>query len=551
MEKQIFLDFNVRFNLREPKQTKQTIIYAIVSVGQKQMKINTGVKIIPSHWDNIRCVASLRGGLTPLERYNNAICNNKLQSIAFEIEKLRLYLNDNYNEFEFNKFKTLFCDSINTNNPTKNMNKEINATIQLRQLIGKQNIEESSKVLKVQALKLFANWLNENKIEDTFENISKSTLSKYESYLISKDKKPTTIQTNFAHIVSIIRHAKQLEIYPNTLNIGVENYKTTAPKLSKKQQNSKQFSLTEEEINTIYYYDNLEGKKKEIKDCFILQIEVGQRIGDMLKIINKEFKTSADGKFIRLQQDKTNPLVSIPFTTRIKEIFNKYKAGFNYINKLNDKALTAAFSYHLPKIAEEIGLNRIHTYQEEKGRKVITKTDPIYKIIHSHTARHTFITTKLRNGMPKEELMIITGHADDSMINDIYSHLTQEDKERNILKAQDKIDNERNQQQVQQQPQSQQNNLSLIEEIKNSTLKENENKTVRVLKEILTMMGVDPFVVTETNDSENLFRLVRDGENELFLLGLPTPTVKEIFNENLSLRERAENLHRRIKKEAK
>ena len=44
MDKQVFLDFTLRFNLRQRKQNKPTLIYAVFWFDGKQYKIITGLK---------------------------------------------------------------------------------------------------------------------------------------------------------------------------------------------------------------------------------------------------------------------------------------------------------------------------------------------------------------------------------------------------------------------------------------------------------------------------------------------------------------------------
>ena len=54
MEEQVFLDFELRFNLRQKKIHKPTIVYAVFSYGGKQIKINTNTKVFPNQWNHKR-----------------------------------------------------------------------------------------------------------------------------------------------------------------------------------------------------------------------------------------------------------------------------------------------------------------------------------------------------------------------------------------------------------------------------------------------------------------------------------------------------------------
>ena len=46
-----FNELQARFNLREPKANKPTNIYLVCRISGKQVKLATGVKIYPDHWN--------------------------------------------------------------------------------------------------------------------------------------------------------------------------------------------------------------------------------------------------------------------------------------------------------------------------------------------------------------------------------------------------------------------------------------------------------------------------------------------------------------------
>jgi len=45
-------------------------------------------------------------------------------------------------------------------------------------------------------------------------------------------------------------------------------------------------------------------------------------------------------------------------------------------------------------------------------------------MIHTQTARHTFITLMCKLGVPKENVIIATAHTDTKMIDNVYLHET-------------------------------------------------------------------------------------------------------------------------------
>lgn len=84
------------------------------------------------------------------------------------------------------------------------------------------------------------------------------------------------------------------------------------------------------------------------------------------------------------------------------------------------------------------GINRIITYRNSKD---IECRQPVYEKITSHDARHTFITIMLKRGFAPDRLCWMTGHRDDTMIKQIYSHLTSNDKAKALAEEMGKVGN--------------------------------------------------------------------------------------------------------------
>ena len=52
MGQQIFInEMSATFNLRKPKANKPTNVYLVCRVQGKQVKLSTGIKVYPEHWN--------------------------------------------------------------------------------------------------------------------------------------------------------------------------------------------------------------------------------------------------------------------------------------------------------------------------------------------------------------------------------------------------------------------------------------------------------------------------------------------------------------------
>ena len=158
MDKQVFLDFTVRFNLRQRKQNKPTLIYAVFCFDRRQHKISTGLKIYPSQWNREKQIATISNGQTELDNRNNAIINRKLVGILAKVEEKKGYLCENVDSIS-NIFQEIkFVINPNSRNMVKQV-KQVATTI-LSQMVDKY-IEEKSQGLYIHAINSFKKFLRE------------------------------------------------------------------------------------------------------------------------------------------------------------------------------------------------------------------------------------------------------------------------------------------------------------------------------------------------------------------------------------------------------
>ena len=93
MNEQFFMnEMSCNFNLRQPKGEKPTNIYLVVRLNRKQVKLTTGVKIYPEHWNIKRQKAYISMRLTEIDNINNTIVNNKLTELRARFIDFKHYL---------------------------------------------------------------------------------------------------------------------------------------------------------------------------------------------------------------------------------------------------------------------------------------------------------------------------------------------------------------------------------------------------------------------------------------------------------------------------
>ena len=433
MERQIFInEMQARFNLRKPRSEKPTNLYLVCRINNKQVKLSTGVKIYPDHWNEKRQEAYISVRLSELDNINNTIVNKKITKLKEYFIEFKHYLC--MHPDEIGESMKLLKQHIYKDRMKKELQKP--ATFIMKQIIEAKTCAESSKKQYRSNIDKFERFLKENEIPNTWESMNLDTINRYQKQIIKENPlHPHNTLRNIIKgtIFNLLGIAdKRLDIPFKWSDSNLNSFEFVKDKSNKELADNKKVSLTEEQLNKFYKHiitgtERQIKKYTEIRDLFILQCLVGQRIGDMQKFFNGDNEMDEEAGTISIIQQKTKARAIIPLLPLAKEIISKYE------NKelLYYKERKSIVNEALKEVAEQAGLDEPITY-EENG---IKQTQPLYKLLHTHTARHTFITILCRKGIPKETVIIATGHEDTKMIDKVYSHLSNKDKAQKVSTA--------------------------------------------------------------------------------------------------------------------
>ena len=433
MERQIFInEMQARFNLRKPRSEKPTNLYLVCRINNKQVKLSTGVKIYPDHWNEKRQEACISVRLSEIDNINNTIVNKKITKLKEYFIEFKHYLC--MHPDEIGESMKLLKQHIYKDRMKKELQKP--ATFIMKQIIEAKTCAESSKKQYRSNIDKFERFLKENEIPNTWESMNLDTINRYQKQIIKENPlHPHNTLRNIIKgtIFNLLGIAdKRLDIPFKWSDSNLNSFEFVKDKSNKELADNKKVSLTEEQLNKFYKHiitgtERQIKKYTEIRDLFILQCLVGQRIGDMQKFFNGDNEMDEEAGTISIIQQKTKARAIIPLLPLAKEIISKYE------NKelLYYKERKSIVNEALKEVAEQAGLDEPITY-EENG---IKQTQPLYKLLHTHTARHTFITILCRKGIPKETVIIATGHEDTKMIDKVYSHLNSKDKAKKVSNA--------------------------------------------------------------------------------------------------------------------
>lgn len=325
-------------------------------------------------------------------------------------------------------------------------NKEELATLQMKKIVDSDySMKDSSKKLVINYLNKFARFLQKNNISDAWKSMNYDTIIKLRESELQGEGKVTSLNSYINIILSVLHKADaDASNSFKWSESGLSSYKKI-PIKNQKEIEEKQFSLTEQEIKDIYNYEAKGTRKKkctEVKDMFVLQCMTGQRISDMPKFFNGEYKieTESDGnRVIRINQKKTNSYAFIPLLPIAEEIISKYNKDYQF----EDIDLTVRERI-IREIGQKVKINRLikfKTCECNKGKVVYKNhSEEAYKLLKTHIARHTFITLMINKNVPVDTIQLITGHSTQDMIKKIYSHENDEHKAKTVLSDISKID---------------------------------------------------------------------------------------------------------------
>lgn len=369
--------YSVNFQLRKNRISKDGLapIDFIISVNSERTRINTGKKIDPTKWDQVK--QKVKGNTEESRLLNDCFKGIKNRLLQCEIDLTNHgylitaeLLRDAYlNNIDALKEKT-FLDVFTEHND------------QQLALVGK-GISKATYFVS----------------EYTFRLVSEFIKRKYKR----NDIYLRELNVNFIkefHIFLLERMgqnscSKHLKLLKKIINIAVANsYMTFNPFAPYKVERTPieiEF-LTEEELRRIINFDTPLPRLEKAKDMFLFGCFTGLAYIDIKTLTREHFESDGSGRiWIKKKRIKTGVLSRIPLLPMAKMILDKYKDS----DKLIPIQDPADINKYLKDIAILCNINKRITF---------------------HTSRHTFASTvTLANNISLEVVAKMMGHTNTRM----------------------------------------------------------------------------------------------------------------------------------------
>ena len=249
-----------------------------------------------------------------------------------------------------------------------------------------------------------------------FSDLSIRTMDGFMRHL-SKTMYNDTIKKNLSYFRQFITWAQKR-------NYAVhEEYVTFEPRLQMAKKAVRY--LTEEEVDTIYKLDLSENEQLErSRDFFIFQCYTALRYSDLKQLKHDNIQRKDNGDYyIDILTEKDEDRVHYKLASRAVEIYKKYQ---DYL--LDDDAVFPVLSNQkyndylkdLGKAAELKGEWIDYEFRLDKKIEVRTAKDKL----STHTARRTFVVMAYNNGIPLDQIAMITSHSDVATMKPYFAVLT-------------------------------------------------------------------------------------------------------------------------------
>lgn len=381
---------SILFVLQKIKTNKkgQCPIKCRITFLKSRKEFSTGIFINPDLWSS-----SKQKAIPPNKE--NTILNNKLSLIHQEIDKAFLMLQILPNDFDvddvYRKYKgedvkteiTILGAYDLHNDKTKKL-----IGIDFNELSWSRYIESRKKVAC-----FISKFYNKKDIK--LKDLDLKFIMDLEYYFKTELKlKQATIYRSIQRVKKIIQFA----IAENFIQRDPFNlYKN-------KKYKTKIVYLTVDELNNLENHLFAQDKLQKVKDMFVFCCYTGLAYQEMASLKQENIIVNFDGnKWIQIQRQKTQKIVSLPLLSKAEIILNKYRSL--------DRATL------LPVISNQ----KFNSYLKE-----IRDLLGIEKKLTHHIARKTFATTVLLyNEVSMEIVSELLGHSNMNITQEHYGKVVQ------------------------------------------------------------------------------------------------------------------------------
>ena len=236
-----------------------------------------------------------------------------------------------------------------------------------------------------------------------FTDFSTEFLNKYLNFLSS-----TMYNDKIGKVLSMLREFLK---YANQKNFPVnKEFFEFDPNLPKSQKAIRYLTL--DELQRIIQLPLKKGSALDMtRDFFVFQCFTALRYSDLKRLKNENIRQTDSGYLIDILTEKDNDRISFPLSQVATDIYLKYKNNLYDNNVVFPVISNQKYNEHLKELGRLAELQG-HWIDYQYRLKEVEEIRTPKANLTSHTARRTFITTALNEGISESLIAQITSHAD-------------------------------------------------------------------------------------------------------------------------------------------
>lgn len=361
--------------LNVSKTTGKGSIYIYYSIGGKEKKFPTGIKLHPDKWDKKKSTYR-RGSLSDTD---SLIVENLYNTLVSLIIKYQIEYPSQLPPIEYLE-----------NGLTKPEEKREDSVLVLMGEWIERNKRISSETKKNHSIALkslteFCEHINYNL---TLENFDFDFIERYNNYQLEENKiQSSTLKLRIQVFKTFTNWLNKRDIKHKIKYINWEKIKTEKPDL---------VCLERNELDDLLAYKPQTKNEQRVKDTLVFLSHTGVRHGD-LEYITKDCIINKCIVFYPHKTKGKNIKVVIPISKPVREILERYDYKLPLIKRSNLTIYIKNLCENIESLKKEIMYN---------GKLV-----PKYSILSTHNCgRKTFINLCVQNAVPIPIIMGFTGH---------------------------------------------------------------------------------------------------------------------------------------------
>ena len=394
----------VKFFLKDPKSTEETLIFLVFNHNYKRLKYSTGEYILPTAW------IKESHSPDPARKYpHNPEIHRRLEEYRFFITDLVGELKRKKEEITPEKLRVALDKHFKV---TEVVNPSGVTKVTLVQYIDYfiKNCEEGKRLTpkktkyKGWTIKGFntllfhlKNYMNYTGRKYDFEDITIEFYDNLLTYFHEKDYATNTIGKQIKNIKVIMRASFDEGLH-RSIDFQKKDFRIVT-------EDSDTIYLNEEELDKMYKLDlSKDPHLERVRDLFIVDARLGLRYSDLIRLKESNIFKKGTRYFIKIRTDKNNVQVTIPLKKEVIDIYDKYKG--NFPRALSNQKMNES----LKDIGKLADINTITNKHITKGGIGKDYEFEKWELITTHTARRSLATNLYLAGIPSISIMKITGH---------------------------------------------------------------------------------------------------------------------------------------------